>query len=109
MNTITLLDMLKEMETGAVFSLTLIRYDRKRKTGGQVVTYDEARLYQPAQKSTSSVNAHRMAAIKTSRRPNHGQWFTRNIQLLQDGYPIDMIRKIHPPLVVTFNGKTLAG
>lgn len=100
--------MLKEMETGAVFSFTVISYDRKRKTGGQVVSYDEARLYQPEQRKSFSLKT-RVGSISTSRRPNHRNWFTRNIQLLQDGYPIDMIRKIHPPLVVAFNGKTLAG
>lgn len=100
--------MLKEMETGTVFSLTLISYDRKRKLGGQVVSYDEARLYQPAQRKSFSLQA-KSPSSQAARRPNHGHWFTRNIQLLQDGYPIDLIRKIHPPLVVAFNGKTLAG
>jgi len=109
MNTITLLEMLKEMETGRTFSLTTISYDRKRKTGGGVITYLEASLYQPEKRNGKGVAKAALQRKELSRRPNHGKWFTRNIQLMQDGYPVDIIKKIHPPLVVAFNGKTLAG
>lgn len=40
------------------------------------------------------------------RNPNHQQHYTRNIRILQRGQPTEMEVKIHPPLIIEFNGET---
>ncbi|MEL6968643.1 MAG: hypothetical protein AAFO02_00630 [Bacteroidota bacterium] len=112
---ITLQAMLKQMKTGDPFSCTVVTYDRKRKTGGRVDEYGEARLYDPKMEQQSTRAATEVERLREelrsagSRRPNHGLHFTRNIQLLIDGHPTSEIRKIHPPLVVLFNNEIVLG
>jgi hypothetical protein len=113
---ITERDMLAYMETGKAFSLSCVSYDRKRKTGGKVVQYAEAILVQA--KKEAKANARRSltptekrdieartAHQGPSKNPHHRKFYTRNIRILQDGHPTSIQRKIHPPLVIEFNGK----
>ena len=108
---ITLLDMLKQMKTGEPFSCTVVTYDRKRSKGGTIIEYGEARLYEPRAQQAATRAATRVEQLREelksshTRRPNHGKYFTRNIQLLINGHPTSEIRKMHPPLVVIFNNE----
>lgn len=98
------------MKSGAVFSCTVLSYDRRRKKGGEVIEYHEAQLYQQGTKNVTNMTAiERKIYERNQRKPNHGVNFTRNIRLLQAGYPTDILRKLHPPLVMQFNGKTVLG
>lgn len=112
---ITLQEMLKEMKTGQPFSCTVVTYNRRREKGGRIVSYAEARLYQPKLEQQATRAATRVEQLREelrsshSRRPNHGKYFTRNIQLLVNGHPTSEIRKLHPPLVVIFNNKIVLG
>lgn len=97
------------METGEVFSCKVVSYDRKRKKGGEIMEYAEAILVQNTKKESKArpktlreQQVERLTEIKKA--PNHREWYTRNIQLLQNGHPTSLIKKIHPPLIVEFNG-----
>lgn len=106
---ITIREMLDYMQVGGVFSLTVVSYDRKRKRGGQVKQYAEARLLgaeenKPKRSRKATLLEARALAPK---HPDHLGNYTRNIRLMQNGADTSLIRKIHPPLVVTFNNKTV--
>lgn len=116
MSTIRIKEMLAVMETGQPFSLTFVTYDRKRKKGGEIRTYDEAVLCQSTTTTTSKNNRPmtRMEQMEAflheepiKRNPNHQQHYTRNIQLLQQGHPTAIRKKIHPLLVTKFNEMTV--
>lgn len=109
---ITVGQMLKQMETGIRFSLKVVSYDRKRKTGGEVKEYPEACLVmadeEKEKRSRPKTEAEQQREVQmqgAEKNPAHYLWYTRNIRLLQAGTPTALIRKIHPPLVVEFNGK----
>lgn len=114
MDQITVRDMLSEMETGEVFSLTFVTYDRKRKRGGRIEDIAQAVLLRHDPEATNDIFAGRPATPREKkvqqlaelrRSPQHHKWYTRNIRLLVNGHPTGEIRKIHPPLVALFNDK----
>lgn len=111
---------LEIMHSGAVFSLKVVAYDKRRKDKtGQVKEYREAVLvWGNGEKSRKTTPGERQptalersllseAPIQdTGRNPNHQWHYTRNIRLLMDGLPTESIKKIHPPLIIEFNGET---
>ena len=108
---ITIQEILKEMDSGRPFSLTVVKYDRQRKTGGELLEIPEAILVQadpapvPGQRAATPYEAATQAAEEAKRRdPSHFDHYTRNIRILADGTPTSLIRKIHVPLIVCFNG-----
>jgi len=106
---ITIKNILSYMESGKPFSLTLISYDRKRKKGGQKISYPEAILVQKEQKQTNrtltKIEQQKQQLAKLKKNPNHRKWYTRNIRILQDGHHTSLIKCIHPPLIIEFNGE----
>lgn len=115
-NYITERDMLEVMETGRAFSCLAVSYDVKRKTGGKVLHYPEAVLVQASKEAKANARRTltpaeqrameaRNAAGGTPRNPHHRRFYTRNIRILQDGQPTMIQRKVHPPLIIEFNGK----
>jgi len=110
---ITLKQMLEVMQSGESFSCVVVSFDRRRKKGGRVLEYAEARLYDPREKQHATRGQTRReklrAQLRSKRAPQHGKYFTRNIQLMVNGHPTGEIRKIHPPLVVRFNDQTVIG
>lgn len=110
MNQITVKEMLAEMDTGAAFSISYIKYDRQRRKGGDRVDVLEAQLLMPDKEDTLGrgrtpleETRERTARVKAGRDPRHMKWYTRNIRILQDGAPTSLVHKIHPPLVLLFN------
>lgn len=110
---ITLKAMIDEMQSGAVFSCVVISMDKKRNTGGEILEYPQARLFDPKKQQAAKRAATEVERMRerlaNGKRPNHGTHFTRNIQLMMDGHPTSETRKIHPPLVVLFNNETVLG
>lgn len=108
MDQISIKDALAFMDTGQIFSCKVVKYNMQKQEGGDVFDVDEAILLKAPQKKTSRTMT---AAEKTElkkRTPNHRKWFTRNIVLCQNGHPMELFkRKIHPPLMIEFNGKTV--
>lgn len=70
------------------FSVTFVTADRKKRTGGQKITYDEA------------VFVGGPSSKDKERNPNHYFNHTRNIRHKNS----DRITTIHPHLVLVFNG-----
>lgn len=79
MDTIELRDALNIMESGATFSLTAVKYDRNRKTGGELMKFRNV-IYISQQASTG----------------------IRKIKL-----PDGQLRAIHQRLIIEFNNKTV--
>jgi len=109
---ITLKQALAIMESGEVFSIEYVTCDHQKKQGGKKISFKEAKLLQRKKnKPTTSPGIEKTtdSRIKTlkSKSPNHKTWFTRNIRILQSGKETGMIKKIHPPLIIKFNGKEL--
>lgn len=83
MEILALNDCLAQMQTGDRFTLTVVKADRKRNTGGHLRTYENCQLHHSPKDSQA----------------NHFLHQTRNL-LLANG----SIRKIHIRLIVQFNG-----
>lgn len=121
---ITIGKCLEWMHSGKPFSLTAVSYDERRPAKcGRVLVYPEAVLVwgNGGSDRTNGTAAERpMTALEAKlsmpaasdkasagkRNPGHSEWYTRNIRELQDGAPTAIIRKIHPPLIIEFNGET---
>lgn len=117
---IAIKQVLEVMHSGAVFSLRVVTYDKRRKEKrGQVLYYPEAQLVwgdggsdrtakagerQPTDLERALTGSQPQS--ETKRNPNHAWHYTRNIRILQDGKPTEVIVKIHPPLIIEFNGQT---
>ena len=108
---------LAHMHSGRAFSCEVYTYDRRRKTGGELRHYEEAVLLRPdgpGAEAATGRPATRMehlraelARPKLPKNPHHRRWYTRNIRILQAGHPTGIVRKLHPPLLRRFNGKTV--
>jgi hypothetical protein len=114
---ITVKAALEIMDSGATFSLTCVTYDRTRKKGGKLLEIEEARIDKKmtndpmtndgaATRPPTDFEA-KLAALQdpdTGKNPNHQKWYTRNIRPLANGHPLTDLVKIHPPLLLQFNG-----
>jgi len=103
---ITLRECLDYMQSGQPFSFVCVAYDRQRRSGGHLVEVPEARIWSQKQ-VPGARSATRMEELRfgTRRSPRHGEHFTRNVEIYQDGHSTNIIRKIHPPLLLEFNGR----
>lgn len=110
---ITIKDMLAIMDSGAIFSCKVIAYDRTRKKGGEILDYPEAVLVRKntkkkaGQRSLTTHEKRQLLETNKPKNPRHKQWYTRNIRLCVNQVPTAIIKKIHPPLVVEFNGQQI--
>lgn len=123
MTLITITSALKIIQSGQPFTFQCVTYDRTRKKGGKIIE-GEAKLLQkeehpnpefefphePAARPMTETEEKisRLHSIGDGRKnPNHHLHFTRNIVLLANGHPVHPPIKIHPPLLIEFNGKTV--
>jgi len=109
---------LEIMHSGAVFSLKVVKYDKRRKAKtGQVMEFEEAKLVwgdggsdrvvMKGERDPTALERSLMAVRQDhSRNPNHAWHYTRNIRILSSGLATEMMVKIHPPLIIEFNGQT---
>lgn len=117
---ITIGECLKIMHSGAAFSLTVVAYDRRRKDKtGQLREYKEAvlmwadapgdspsRTAKQGERAPTVLELRMSGAMDNRRKPRHSEHYTRNIRLLLNSQPTESIVKIHPPLIIKFNGET---
>ena len=115
---ITIADCLKELETGKIVHLGVWTYDRKRGKGGELDTFEcqlitglekphavMGRLLTDAEMLLSGPDDFDDDnALHHSKKPNHYEWYTRNVRIVVNGHPTSIIRKIHPPLIARFDG-----
>lgn len=107
---ISIKKLLEYMESGQVFSMEVVAYDRTRKQGGQIKEYPEAVLVKREQAGQTERALTKMEMVNTGARKkgaNHKKHYTRNIRILQNGHPTGIIKKIHPPLILKFNDQTV--
>ena len=101
-DTISLREATRIIDAGEVFTCTCVKYDRKRQTGGQLfeITAQLAKI--ATDRGDTPIEA---AEAKERKAQNHHVNFTRNVALVVDDIQTALIRKIHPPLMLTFNNK----
>lgn len=87
--TITLNEALDVIHSGAIIAISGVRFDRKRKTGGDEFELGECR----------KVSEH-LDAIK-----NHIKNFTFDFRIYVNGEPLDKIERVNMLLITSVNGK----
>ena len=102
---ITLSEVLRIIDSGAAFSITVTTCDRAKGTGGQLRHWPVAQLCRLADMPANLLkrNGIRSTAGIDRRNPNHHDNKTRNLLMPQTGE----IRKIHIKLINYFNNKTV--
>lgn len=119
---ITIRECLEHMHAGEVFRLKVVSFDKKRPVRcGIVHEYPEAVLMwatapdgsesakaMPGERPMTELEKRLIGAdaAAIARRPHHADHYTRNIRLLMHGQPTEAVVKIHPPLIIEFNGET---
>jgi hypothetical protein len=118
---ITVKQCIEIMDSGSTFSCLVVTYDRSRRKGGKPLEIPQARIDRPqseirnpqseiAPRPMTDYEAKRFALENPlegaggGRNPNHQKWYTRNVRPLADGHPLTDLVKIHPPLLLEFNG-----
>ena len=77
------------------FSMKVVRLDRNRNSGGDLLVIDKAVI--------SRKKATNPSVTPSKVSPKHYENSTRNIQLIPSGE----IRSIHPRLIIEFNNKPM--
>ncbi|MDJ1500461.1 hypothetical protein [Xanthocytophaga agilis] len=93
---IKLSEALMQMEQGETFSCKFVTFNQRRKTGGEIIEIQEARLF----RQSASTPEEKKESSGKSKSPNHWANSTRNILIL----PSEQIRKLHIRLLIEFNG-----
>jgi len=107
----TVKECLDYMESGRAWSCRYVTYNRQKKTGGEVEVVFEAVLAREEEGANSDRNQTRaeqrnnIQKKEALKNPNHSQWYTRNYVLCEGGIPSSIVRKLHPPLLIEFNGE----
>jgi len=105
----TVTECVRIIMAGHRFSCKFVTYDRVRKKGGKVRAFSEAVWERqgddPDPKSDAIPAEPATTSDHTTRAPRHRKWRTMNVRLLVDGHPTGQVRKIHPNLLIEFNGK----
>ena len=110
---------LEIMHSGAVFSLKVVRYDKRRKDKtGHVLEIAEGKLVwgdggsdrvakPPSGERAPTALERQLSGLdqEDRRNPNHKFHYTRNVRILVNGQFTECIEKIHPPLIIEFNGQ----
>lgn len=95
------------MDSGEPFSMTFITADRRRGTGGEIVSVKNwIKASTPVEGVVKTSKKKRLISqLILAKNPNHYENKTRNIRNLRK---LKEIRKIHIRLIVKFNGKKVA-
>jgi len=99
MEAILLKDVYRQMAEGKAFSLSFVKLDIGKRTGGQLVTITQALLNSAATKEPS-VNANRAKGIGSSETKGKAR-HTVNIKVEGASHPIC----VHGYLITRFNSK----
>lgn len=118
---ITIRECLTRLHAGEKCSIVVVSYDKRRANkSGRRLRYDECVLVgvaeqdreaEPPRAERPLTHLERKLMISEApvidrRDPNHQWHYTRNVRVYQQGQPTEMVVKIHPALIVEFNGET---
>lgn len=101
-------EILRIIHSGQTFSCTVVTYDKKQKRGGQLREYRGVLLQRDPMPKLRPSTPQELEDYdrQIKRDPNHRLHYTRNIRLVTaDGFKTQVIKKIHIPLIVEFNGQ----
>ena len=87
------------MNNGKPFTCEYITFDENRKTGGDCRRIQAVVLNKKGERPLT--DNEKKTTIKKKKR------YTRNVQMLVDGHPVDQIRTLHIPLIIKFNGESV--
>lgn len=101
MESITLKNMIRHMDSGQLFSMGLRTCDLTKNTGGEWLDIKLAAKHRDELENKSNDGGGGTSGIR--RNPNHFKNSTRNIKTIPEG----RIIKVHLRLIRKFNGKTV--
>lgn len=111
-------EVIERIHNGEIFSCKVVRYDHRRKERtGELIVIEQCKLVwgkgvikkplkgerEPTELELSLIKAQSGVLKKN---PHHSVNYTRNVRVYIDGNPTEIIKKIHPPLIIEFNGET---
>lgn len=118
---VSIKEVIEYMHSGKTFSLKVVQFDRRRKEKrGRVLEIDCGELLWGDGGAKAGARMERAptdlerslmgpAIVIDRRNPNHAYHYTRNVRVIIDGMKTEQIHKIHPALIIEFNGeKTMA-
>lgn len=91
----------KEDGTPSQFSLHAVTADKNRNTGGKIIHLTDVNISGLRKQNPSAKHESRKAEIKGIRQPAHYRNSTMNLVHQESG----TVTKIHPRLIVKFNGE----
>jgi hypothetical protein len=93
-------NMMREMNTGRPFEVTVVTYSVDKKAGGDIRTM-QCKVLQPKDVlGREPTEVEKKLLTRRSSKP-----YIRHVALLVDGHPVDQVRTIRIPLVLQFNGE----
>lgn len=100
-SSITLDEVTKIMASGETFSVRFVKFDAKRKIGGQI------REFKSVVGSLNSSKQLNPTGVPSKRAQNHFDNMTRNVFIVLGGYATETAKKIHLNLILEVNGRKL--
>lgn len=101
-------EILRIIHSGQVFTCKVVTFDKKQQTGGELRDYRAVLLRRDPMHNLRPSTKPELQEYdrQIQRDPNHRIHYTRNIRLVTaDGFKTQVIKKIHIPLIVEFNGQ----
>jgi hypothetical protein len=103
MSTISLADVIDEMDSGRQFDIEYVTADRKRGIGGELKAYSGViKTHAVVTKVKSNI---RHCEERATKHPNHSFNSTVNIYAPREPDSKKRIKKVHLRLITRFNGK----
>lgn len=94
---------LKIIDSGELCSLKYVSFDKRRKTGGKLKSFEEARVTNIRKDWNDKIPS----GSKKGTAPSHVASSTRNFYLCINGNITSAIRKVHIFLILELNGKKI--
>lgn len=102
---VSISDCLKRLKAGEVVTLEVWKYDKNRKTGGDIDTFQCQLLIPPAPVGGEATQTTTQTTKPDATTPPLGAGgYTRQVRIFANGHPTSIIRTIHPPLIKSLNG-----
>jgi hypothetical protein len=101
-NQITIAECLRRLEAGEMAKLEVYSFDKERKKGGELLAFECVLETGTSQKSEVTSPKSELALPKST-SPNHSFHYTRNVRICVEGVPSSVTKKIHIPLIKSFN------
>lgn len=101
--TITLANVIDEMNSGRQFDIEFVTCDEKRRTGGELKAYSGVIRSNTPKSPSGGLAAPDKRTVKT-KQPNHRYNSTVNLYIPREEKK-NRFRKVHLRLITLFNGK----